>query len=103
MLSLALLFIIFAIENVSDDGEWGLFTMLLVIFATFDFGSGIHDLGHILNIKIKKTKNEPLYKRAHFFYSSILSFHYSALVSNALRSIREIAVQLLNRYGEREH
>ncbi|WP_342429226.1 YdiK family protein [Neobacillus sp. FSL H8-0543] len=34
------LFTYFAIEDVSQNG-WGFFSYLLVILATFDFGSGI--------------------------------------------------------------
>jgi hypothetical protein len=34
------LFTYFAIEDVSENG-WGFFSYLLVILATFDFGSGI--------------------------------------------------------------
>ncbi|WP_042454606.1 YdiK family protein [Neobacillus dielmonensis] len=34
------LFTFFAIDDVQDNG-WGFFSYLLVILATFDFGSGI--------------------------------------------------------------
>jgi hypothetical protein len=40
-LFLGSIFTFFAIENLSDDGGWGFFTILLIVLATFDFGSGI--------------------------------------------------------------
>jgi hypothetical protein len=39
-LLLGILFIYFAIQNVQVSG-WGIFTILLVILATFDCGSGL--------------------------------------------------------------
>jgi hypothetical protein len=39
-LFLGFLFIFFAIQNVQESG-WGIFTILLVILATFDCGSGL--------------------------------------------------------------
>jgi hypothetical protein len=37
---LGFLFTYFAIEDVSQNG-WGFFSYLLVLLATFDFGSGV--------------------------------------------------------------
>jgi len=51
-----IIFIIFAIQNVTTDGEWGLFSMLLVIFATFDFGSGFKIIR--THFKHKNQKNK---------------------------------------------
>jgi hypothetical protein len=39
-LFLGLLFIYFAIQNVQESG-WGIFTILLIVLATFDCGSGL--------------------------------------------------------------
>jgi hypothetical protein len=39
-LFLGLLFVYFAVQNVQESG-WGIFTILLVILATFDCGSGL--------------------------------------------------------------
>ncbi len=39
-LSLGVLFTYFAVQDVHDSG-WGIFTILLVLLATFDFGSGV--------------------------------------------------------------
>lgn len=39
-LFLGLLFVYFAIQNVQESG-WGIFTILLVVLATFDCGSGL--------------------------------------------------------------
>ena len=53
---LALLFTYFAIESVSEEG-WGFFSILLVILATFDFGSGLRLLSlHFKIIKLKQKK-----------------------------------------------
>lgn len=38
---LGLLFTYFAVQDLQQNGEWGIFTYLLVILATFDLGSGI--------------------------------------------------------------
>ena len=54
-----IIFILFAIQNVATDGEWGIFTILLVIFATFDFGSGFKLIRKHFKHKNQKTKNEP--------------------------------------------
>jgi hypothetical protein len=55
---LACLFTYFAIGNVNEYG-WDFFSILLVLLATFDFGSGIRLV--ILHFKISKItqKNEP--------------------------------------------
>lgn len=39
-LLLGILFIYFAIQNVQESG-WGIFTILLVVLAAFDCGSGL--------------------------------------------------------------
>lgn len=39
-LMLGVLFTYFAVQNVQESG-WGIFSILLVILATFDFGSGV--------------------------------------------------------------
>lgn len=39
-LFLGFLFIYFAVQNVQESG-WGIFSILLVILATFDCGSGL--------------------------------------------------------------
>lgn len=52
---LGLLFTYFAIENVSE-GNWGFFTYLLIILATFDIGSGIKMV--LFHFKIKKIQNQ---------------------------------------------
>jgi ABC-type multidrug transport system permease subunit len=52
---LALLFTYYAIQNVNKEG-WGFFSILLVILATFDFGSGLRLLS--LHFKIAKLKNK---------------------------------------------
>jgi hypothetical protein len=51
-----IIFIIFAIQNITTDGEWGLFSILLIIFATFDFGSGFKMIR--MHFKQKNQKNE---------------------------------------------
>lgn len=48
---LGLLFTIFAIQNVQQSGEWGFFTYLLILLATFDLGSGIRMI--IFHFKLK--------------------------------------------------
>jgi hypothetical protein len=53
-LLLAVLFTYFAIKNVQEDG-WGFFSYLLIILATFDFGSGLKMIA--MHFKIKKTTN----------------------------------------------
>ena len=49
------LFTYFAIEDVSKNG-WGFFSYLLVILATFDFGSGIRIIFYYKNIKNQMKK-----------------------------------------------
>jgi hypothetical protein len=39
-LFLGVLFTYFAVQNVQESG-WGIFTILLAVLATFDFGSGV--------------------------------------------------------------
>jgi succinate dehydrogenase hydrophobic anchor subunit len=39
-LFLGILFIYFAIQNIQESG-WSIFTILLVVLATFDCGSGL--------------------------------------------------------------
>lgn len=48
---LGFLFTFFAIQNIQRDGEWGFFTYLLILLATFDIGSGIKLIA--LHIKMK--------------------------------------------------
>ena len=52
---LGLLFTYFAIENV-QEGNWGFFTYLLIILATFDIGSGIKMI--LFHFKLKKIQNQ---------------------------------------------
>ncbi|MEH7444026.1 YdiK family protein [Heyndrickxia sp. MSNUG] len=49
------LFTYFAIQNVSETG-WGFFTYLLVMLATFDFGSGIRMI--LLHLKLKQIQKK---------------------------------------------
>ncbi|WP_040205614.1 YdiK family protein [Neobacillus jeddahensis] len=48
---LGALFTYFAIDHVQSDG-WGFFSYLLILLATFDFGSGIKMM--IFHVKFKK-------------------------------------------------
>lgn len=41
---LGVIFTFFAIQNINQNGEWGIFTYLLILLATFDLGSGIRML-----------------------------------------------------------
>ncbi|WP_338450803.1 YdiK family protein [Niallia oryzisoli] len=50
------LFTFFAIRNINEDGGWGFFTILLVILATFDFGSGIRMI--LLHFQLKKQQTK---------------------------------------------
>lgn len=50
------LFAFFAIQNVNQDG-WGLFSYLLVILATFDFGSGLKMIGFHFMAKKRENQN----------------------------------------------
>ena len=52
---LGILFTYFAIQNVNETG-WGFFPYLLVILATFDFGSGIRMM--MLHFKLKKIQKK---------------------------------------------
>ncbi|MEN8697932.1 YdiK family protein [Bacillus infantis] len=52
---LGVLFTYFAIKNINETGEWGFFTYLLVLLATFDFGSGLRMIA--FHYKIKQIKN----------------------------------------------
>lgn len=55
---LGFLFTYFAIDSIQRHGEWGFWTYLLILFATFDIGSGIRMI--MLHFKIKSAKkNEP--------------------------------------------
>lgn len=49
------LFTYFAIENVNEAG-WGFFSYLLVMLATFDFGSGIRMI--LLHFKLKQLQKK---------------------------------------------
>ncbi|MFE8703982.1 YdiK family protein [Cytobacillus sp. FJAT-54145] len=53
---LGLLFTYFAVMDVQRTGEWGFFTYLLVLLATFDLGSGIRMV--LLHYKIKNVKKD---------------------------------------------
>lgn len=53
---LGILFTMFAIQDIQEHGEWGFFTYLLIILATFDFGSGIRFI--LLHFKIQTIKKE---------------------------------------------
>ncbi|PLR76516.1 DUF4305 domain-containing protein [Bacillus sp. V3-13] len=52
---LGLLFTYFAVQNVHQHG-WGFFSYLLVLLATFDFGSGLRMV--ILHFKLQKVKKQ---------------------------------------------
>ncbi|MGA9224996.1 MAG: YdiK family protein [Mesobacillus sp.] len=49
------LFTYFAIQNVNETG-WGFFTYLLVMLATFDFGSGIRMI--LFHFKLKQIQKK---------------------------------------------
>lgn len=51
---LGVIFTLLAIQNVNNAGEWRFFSILLVILATFDFGSGIRMI--LIHFKLKKQK-----------------------------------------------
>jgi len=53
---LGALFTLFAIQDLQQNGEWGFFTYLLVLLATFDIGSGIRMI--LLHYKIKESKKQ---------------------------------------------
>lgn len=53
--SLGILFTAIAVQNVTSSG-WGLFSYVLVIIATMDFGSGIRMI--LLHFKVKSAKNK---------------------------------------------
>jgi uncharacterized membrane protein HdeD (DUF308 family) len=55
-LLLGIVFTFFAIQNINEDGEWGFFTILLIILATFDLGSGIRMI--LIHFHLKKQKNK---------------------------------------------
>lgn len=50
---LACLFTYFAIDNVNKNG-WDIFSIILVLLATFDFGSGFRLIA--IHFKVKKVK-----------------------------------------------
>ncbi|CAM4116168.1 YdiK family protein [Mesobacillus thioparans] len=52
---LGILFTYFAIQNVNDSG-WGFFSYLLVLLATFDFGSGIRMI--LFHFKLKQMQKK---------------------------------------------
>lgn len=49
------LFTYFAVQNVNDSG-WGFFSYLLVLLATFDFGSGIRMI--MFHFKLKNIQKK---------------------------------------------
>ncbi|MGG0717590.1 YdiK family protein [Robertmurraya massiliosenegalensis] len=53
---LGVLFTYFAIQDIQRNDEWGFFTYLLVILATFDFGSGIRMI--LFHFKVKAIQKE---------------------------------------------
>jgi len=55
-LFLGSVFTFFAIENINEAGGWGFFTFLLIILATFDFGSGIRMI--LFHFHIKKQQDQ---------------------------------------------
>lgn len=50
-IALGLLFTFFAVQDINQTGQWGFFTYLLVILATFDLGSGIRMI--LFHFKLK--------------------------------------------------
>jgi hypothetical protein len=52
---LACLFTYFAIDNVNKNG-WDIFSIILVLLATFDFGSGIRLI--MIHFKLKNMQNK---------------------------------------------
>jgi uncharacterized membrane protein HdeD (DUF308 family) len=53
---LGLLFTYFAVQDVQQNGEWGFFTYLLVLLATFDLGSGIRMV--LFHFKLKSIQKD---------------------------------------------
>lgn len=53
---LGLLFTYFAVQDVQQNGEWGFFTYLLVLLATFDLGSGIRMV--LFHYKLKSIQKD---------------------------------------------
>jgi hypothetical protein len=56
-LLLGALFTYFAIENVQED-QWGFFTYLLILLATFDVGAGLKMISIHFRIKKSQTKKK---------------------------------------------
>ena len=52
------LFTYFAIEDLNRNQDWGFYTYLLVILATFDIGSGIKLVSFHFFLKKKQTENK---------------------------------------------
>lgn len=55
-LILGILFVYFAITSLQQNGEWGFFTTLLIIIATFDIGAGLKMIG--FHFKLKRLENK---------------------------------------------
>lgn len=53
---LGLAFTYFAVQDVQRNGEWGLFTYLFVLLATFDFGNGIRMI--LFHFKLKAIEKQ---------------------------------------------
>lgn len=53
--SLGILFTAIAVQNVASSG-WGVFSYILVLIATLDFGSGIRML--LLHFKVKSIQKK---------------------------------------------
>ena len=53
--SLGILFTAIAIQNVKSAG-WGIFSYILILIATMDFGSGIRMI--LLHFKVKSAQNK---------------------------------------------
>ena len=53
--SLGILFTAIAVQNVSSSG-WGIFSYILVLLATLDFGSGIRMI--LLHFKVKSMQKK---------------------------------------------
>ncbi|MDQ0157726.1 YdiK family protein [Robertmurraya andreesenii] len=52
-----LFFTFFAIQNLQQTGEWGFFTYLLILLATFDIGGGLRMVFFHFKLKsIQKNK-----------------------------------------------
>ena len=57
------LFTYFAIQDLSRNQDWGFYTYLLVVLATFDIGSGIKLISFHFFLKKKQAENKTKNKK----------------------------------------